>query len=189
MSNARAWLFRGLVLAFGGLLVFSWFRPWWAVGIVEEEGAQNVWLHPWGIEVTKEAKTYIDLTAAQMPGWFTPAMWVYLGIVIAALLFSLWAKDKELNIWKVRLTLPSLTIGVVGFSYIALLVTAVTVLRIKLADFGVPLTGRSITDYIDEIEGYVNLITGLQFGYWLAIAAGTSLIVVALLRSKIIGKR
>jgi hypothetical protein len=169
-------------------LLYSWFIPWWSVRIVEDD-MDHVWLHPWGLEVTKEAALYIDLSAAEMPVWFTPAMWAYLGIVVAALLFSLWAKDKELKLWKVRSTLPSWTIGIVGFSYIVVAATAVTVLAIKAGAFGVPVIGTVITDYIDEIEGYVNLVTSLRFGYWLAYGAGALLILLALLRNKIIGKR
>ncbi len=190
MSSTRDWLFRVLVLASGGLLLYSWFIPWWSAHIIEVGGIDHIVIYPFGLQVNLEGvHSFIDVAANDLPAWVTPFMWAYVGIAIAALLYSLFAKDKEIRVWKVRFTLPSLTIGIVGFSYIVVAATAVTVLAIKAGAFGVPVIGTVITDYIDEIEGYVNLVTSLRFGYWLAYGAGTLLIVLALLRNKIIGKR
>ena len=136
MSSTRAWLFRVLVLASGGLLLYSWFMPWWSAYIRELVGKEHMVIRPWGLEVDKSALgEYLELvTGYDLPSWFPQAMWAYLGIVIAALLFSLWAKDKDLKFWKVRFTLPSLIIGIVGFSYIVVLVTAAIVATIKTGD-------------------------------------------------------
>ncbi len=189
MSSTRAWLFRVLVLASGGLLLYSWLIPWWSARIMEVGGKDHIVIYPFGLQVNLEGvHSFIDVAANDLPAWVTPFMWAYVGIAIAALLYSLFAQDKEIRVWKVRFTLPSLTIGIVGFSYIVVAVIMVIIASIKTGDLGVELIGTVITDEYDEIEGYVNVRSGLVLGYWLAYVAGTLLILLALLRNKIIGK-
>jgi hypothetical protein len=190
MSSTRAWLFRVLVLASGGLLLYSWFQPWWSARVMAVVGEHHVVIHPFGLEVILEdIYNFIDVAAADIPAWVTPVMWAYLAIAIAALLFSLWAKDKELKLWKVRFTLPSWTIGIVGFSYIVVAVTMFIIATMKTADLGIPLIGITETQGFEVLEGLsVSIKSDLQLGYWLAYGAGTLLILLALLRNKIIGR-
>ncbi len=189
MSSTRAWLFRVLVLASGGLLLYSWFQPWWSAYAIGYPGKEHLLIRPWGLEVDKTIiGPYLgSVTGWEMPALLTPAMWTYLAIAIAALLFSLWAKDKDLKFWKVRSTLPSWTIGIVGFSYIVVLVTMVIVAAIKTGEVvGMKLIGSTVLSVAGDTGP---MVADLQLGYWLAYGAGTLLIVLALLRNKIIGQR
>lgn len=188
MKNARASLFRVFVVVSGGLLLYSWFVPWWAARVQELRGTDHVVIHPWGLQVNSPRILQylppgVDLA---MPSWFTPVMWAYLGLAIAALLFSLFANDKPIKVWKVRFTLPSLIIGAVGLSYVVVVISAGGVTAMRLADSNMPLTGRIVVDVGSDI-GTGIVYTGLQLGYMLAAAAGLALIVIALLREKIIG--
>jgi hypothetical protein len=120
-------------------------------------------------------------------------MWAYLGIVIAALLFSLWAKDKDIRIWKAGFKLPSLIIGVAGFSYIVVLVTAAIVATIKTGEVLdmqlIGTTAIALEGGTGEAGSSGFIVADARLGYWLAWGAGTLLILLALLRNKIIGKR
>jgi hypothetical protein len=84
--------------------------------------------------------------------------------------------------------LPSLLIGLVGFSYIVIAVIAYIFASIRTEDFfgGVNLVGYT---YITQDVPYESGVEGkLLVGYYLTYAAGFVCIVLALLRSKIIGR-
>ncbi len=193
MSSTRAWLFRVLVLASGGFLLYSWLAPWWSAFIRELPGKEHMVIRPWGLELDNVLDPYMDLAAGwELPSWFPQAMWAYLGIVIAVLLFSLWAKDKDIRIWKAGFKLPSLIIGVAGFSYIVVLVTAAIVATIKTGDVLdmqlIGTTAIALEGGTGEAGSSGFIVADALLGYWLAWGAGTLLIVLALLRNKIIGK-
>jgi hypothetical protein len=186
MGNSRVWIFRFLLLAVTGLLVYSWFQPWWQASIemVADDAAV---IHPWGLETNMPADVMTFVRGADMPGWFAPAMFTYLGIVIVALLASLFIANKKIKLWKINVTLPGLLIGLSGFSYIVVVVLAVIVAAIRTGDYYyMKLLGNTLIDMGGEIQANANgyLLTG----YWLACAAGPLLILLALLRNKIIGK-
>ena len=197
MGNAKVWLFRFLVLVVIGLMLVSWFMPWWSIEIYEL-GDDVVVIRPWGLEDNSESGYQpsgdeevlpVTLKGADMPVWFAPAMWTYLGIVVAALLFSLFVKRKELKIWKIKSTLPSLIIGTVGFSYIVVVVLCVIVTAIRTGDFyGVHLMGYTYID-LGHYPYQSGAEAGMKLGYWLSCAVGPLLIVLALLRNKIIGNK
>ncbi len=185
MSILRVWIFRVLVLASGGLLLYSWLMPWWSFRIYELWTDVAV-IRPWGIEIDAPRDYLYLIAGSDMPGWFGPVMWTYLGIVIAALLFSLSARNKGFKLWRIRFRLPSFIIGFVGFSYIVVVVLAVIIAAIRTGDyFDMPLIG----DYFIKISEseYSDTSASLLLGYWLACGVGPLLLVLALLRSKIIG--
>lgn len=184
MSNARIWLFRVLVIGSAGLMLLSWFMPWWKGRIIEILGW--VQIRPWGLEHNLQEYTgYI--AGAEMPAWFAPLIWAYLGLCIGLLLFSLFASEKRVGLGKFKLSLPHVIIGGVGLSYIVVVVLAVIIAAIRTGDFyGIHLIGKSFFSLGYPIEG--NVEAGFLFGYWLACGVGPLLIVLALLRNKIIGK-
>ena len=49
MGNSKIWLFRGLVLVGIGLLLLSWFMPWWSINVYEI-GPDAAVIRPWGLE-------------------------------------------------------------------------------------------------------------------------------------------
>ncbi|MFC2026999.1 hypothetical protein ACFLUX_03435 [Chloroflexota bacterium] len=191
MLTFRLWLFRVLVIAAGGLLVTSFLLPWWNCWIYEIGlGEASAEIYVTGLWLDYEALgTYIKyLPGAEMPGWFAPAMWTYLGLGIAALLFSLWVKDRNVRLLKINFNLPKLIIGLVGLSYIVVVVVAVIIAAIRTGDFfNMHLIGYTdvvITPGVEES----GVEAGLLSGYWMACAAGPLLVILALLRNKIVGK-
>ncbi len=191
MGNIREWLFRLLVLAAGGLLLLSWFMPWWAADI-SALGPKMLTIRPWGLENRIDPSWAGFVSGAEMPGWFAPLMWAFLGLAIAVLLVSLFIKNKEVKFWRLRFNLPSLTLGLVGFSYIVVAVLAVIVAAIRTGDF---YETKLIGTIFVEIGGggeageLSSFVTGrLLLGYWLACAAGPLLMGLALARNKIIGR-
>jgi hypothetical protein len=128
------------------------------------------------------------IPGAEMPVWFEPLMWTYLGIVLAALLVGLFVKNKGFNIWKIHFRLPSFLIGLVGFSYMVIVVLAVIVAAIRTGDYfsGIHQIGYNFIslgfDYETGMESY------LLPGYWTACAVGPAILILAILRNFIVGK-
>ena len=181
--NARAWLFRGLVLIAAGLMVFTWFMPWWEANVVILEGA-NVVIHPWGLTNTLDFfVSYIE--GADMPGWFKYVMFAYLAIAVIALFSSMFLKNKTVKILRLKFTLPQLIILIVGISYIVVLVTAAIFAAIRTGDFwGMHLLGNTLI-IINDLES--DVIAGFLPGYYLAYFTGIFMVIISLLRNKITG--
>ncbi len=188
MSRARVWLLRSLVIVGAGLMLLSWFLPWWGCRVPPEYFVKDVVvIHPWGLE--QNLGPYAQyIYGSEMPVWFAPLAWIYLGICIALLLFSLLAKEKAVSLGKFKFSLPQVLIGGVGLSYIVVVVIAVIVIAIRAGDFfDTPLQGHIFID-LGEAGLVVGAWTSLRLGYWLACAVGPFCVVLALLRDKIIGK-
>jgi len=185
MNTFRVWLFRGLVITGGGLILLSWFMPWWScyVQAYQDNMAE---IHPWGLTIAGQAKMYLG-SKAEMPGYFTPLMWTYLGLVLAILLVGAWFKDKNLTLFRKKLNISRWLVGIAGFSYVVVVILAFIVGSIRTGDIqNMKFIGSS---YIRFGEGEESWVEGsLQLGYWLACATGPLLIALALLRNKIIGK-
>lgn len=184
MHNIRVWIFRVLIIAATCFMLLSWFMPWWRCfiwGINRE-----VLIRPWGLEHDLgDLTSYI--AGAEMPAFFALFMWIYLGLCVAVLLFSLFANEKTVSLGKFKLSLTKLLIGIVGVSYIVVVVSAVIVAAIRTGDFfGVHLIGTTVIDLGEPMISDAD--AGLLIGYWLACSVGPLLVVLALLRDKIIGK-
>lgn len=191
MSSARNWIFRILTLAGAGAMLYSWFQPWWTVYVVELR-ENGVTIFPHGMQFSSTLQDYPQwLVGSEMPAWFWPMMWVYLGLCMAALLIGMFASDKiRLGVGKLGLSLPQVLIGGVGVSFIVFVVVFVVVLSMRLpAFYDAPLQG-SIFIRMEEHEGQAQsyIDTGFQTAFWIACIAGPYLAVLGLLRNKIIGK-
>jgi len=186
MTNVRVWIFRLLLLAVIGLLVYSWFQPWWQASI-ETIGDDAAVIRPWVLETNMPPEVMAFVIGSQMPSWFAPVMWTYFGIVVLVLLVSLFITNREIHLWKIRVTLPGFMIWMAGFSYIVVVVLAVIVAAIRTGEYYyMKLLGTTLIDLGGEMVA--NAYGNLLIGYWLACAAGPLLIVLALLRNKIMGK-
>jgi hypothetical protein len=97
MGSARTWIYRVLVLIGVGLLLFTWFQPWWTA-YIEALDTTAINIYPYGLEsfIPEEHLDWVAGYDTAMPGWFTPFMWVYLGLVVLALLYSLFASSKKM---------------------------------------------------------------------------------------------
>jgi hypothetical protein len=189
MSSSRVWLFRGLVVVAIGLMLLSWFRPWWicTVDAIYMLNQGFIKIRPWGLEHNLGSFAgYI--TGSDMPVWFAPFMWLYLGICIAALLYAAWIKNKVIRLIGRNFNLSKLIIGAVGISYILVAVTAFVYAKIQTAEFGVNFLGYTYFQVDPHAGGYGDLNASLQWGYWLTYGVGLILIALALLRDNILGK-
>lgn len=186
--NARDWLFGVLILAATGLFAYSWFQPWWGLD-VEQLRPDTVLVRPWGEEL------YLGQWAASfdlptMPSFFTPLMWAYFGICMILLLVSIFLTNR--NLGGTRLSMQQAILGLVGLSYIVAVGVAAAMISMNLQSFEVdgvtvPLQGTVILDFGDP---WVSSATSsLRSGYWLALGAGLLLVVLALLRGPIVGRR
>ena len=187
-SNARVWLFQILVVAAVGVLLISWFTPWWTID-VEGFATNAAQIRPWGLELCDQMGGFaILLKGTEMPPWFGGFMWAYFGVCMLALVAGLFVSGKEFHFGKLKFNLSQLLIGAVGFSYIvAGIVAAVYAAARMKSTFNVPLQGRAFIDMGDPL--IANVDTRLLPGYYLIFVAGLSLLILALLRNKITGEK
>ena len=187
-SNARVWLFRVLVVAAAGVMLVSWLLPWWTVDI-EMFGNDMVQIRPWGLVLAERMGDFkVLLKGADMPVWFAPFMWAYLGLCMLALLVGIFIRGKDISIGKFKFTLSQLLIGGVGFSYIVAGIVAAVYAGMRMKNaFNVSLQGRSHIDLGDPFVTYVE--TRLLPGYYLIYVAGAILVALAIFRDKIINER
>ncbi len=189
MSKSRVWLFRGLVIIAVGLMLLSWLRPWWicTVDAMYMLNQGLIKIRPWGLE--HNLGSFAGwVTGSDMPVWFAPFVWLYLGVCIAALLFAAWIKDKVIRLIGRNFDLSRLIIGAVGISYIFVAVTAFVFAKIRSAEFGANFLGYTYLQVDPHTGGFADLNASLQWGYWLTYVVGLILIALALLRNKILGK-
>jgi hypothetical protein len=181
------WLFRGLVLVGAGLMLASWYSPWWGARISDLTGDNHMVMHPWGVEVTAaEIRTYANRSLYSMPSFFAPFMWFYLGLCMLALAASLFV-EKQITLGGFKLSLPQLLVGIVGLSYLIAVVAAFAIAQLRAGAGGVQFVGSSIVP--NPMTGGSTRFTGaLKPGYWLAVGAGVWLVALAVLRNIIVGK-
>lgn len=187
MSNSNVWLFRGLLFVGALLLLLSWFMPWWSINVYEI-GENAAVIRPWGLETQLRDSEKALIAGAEMPPWFAPFTFTYLGIIVLVLFFCLLAPNKLFKFWNIKLTLPALLIGLVGLSYIVTVVLCFVIAKIRTGEYfgGVNLIGYT---YIDLGEPYMSgADSGFLPGYWLACVVGPFLVILALLRDKITGE-
>lgn len=183
-TGSKIWLFRALTVAATGLLLVSWFMPWWRAVILELD--RFVEIRPWGLEHNLgDLAPYIK--TALMPTWFAPFMWAYLGVGVMVLLLSLFMPERVLRVGKYAFSLPQLLIAGVGISYIVVVVVAVVYASIRVDEFWhLKLIGHTLVEAGEIEKSYVD--SGLLPGYWLACVVGPLCVVLGLLRNKILGK-
>jgi hypothetical protein len=189
MVTFRAWLFRGLILIAAAFMVISFILPWWS-SYIEELNVIVAKIFPYGLWLNMDeigGYTYY-MPGYQMPGWFTPAMWFYLGMCIVALIFSMFAKEKPIRLGKFNTTLPQFLVGFIGLSYIVVDIVFVIVAAIRTGDFfgGMPLLGEYNIVLQYPLAGVAH--SQFEMGFYLSIGVGLLLVILSLLRNKIIVK-
>jgi hypothetical protein len=187
LSGVRTGIYVVLTLAGLGLLLYSWYQPWWTA-YIEALKLNAVTVFPTAMRINLGDFPQW-LVGAGMPAWFFPAMWAYLGIVVGVLVFSLFLGDEDrVSLGKSGMPLQKVLVGAVGVSYLLIVAACAIVISIRAPQFyGASLQGTIFISKADYAESYVT--TSLQLGYWLACAAGAYLVVLALLRGIITGKR
>jgi hypothetical protein len=163
--------------------------PWWSA-YVETLSETAVIIHPYGFEsfAPPEYEYLMRGAADKMPGWFTPFMWAYMGLAVVALIYSLFANSsKGISIGKFRMSLPTLLVAGVGFSYIVVVIAAYLTININCQEmFNMPINGQV---YIEVLNKEASWVTGsLNNGFWMACGVGPGLLLLSLLRRFIVGK-
>ena len=186
MGNSRSWLFRGLVIAGASLLLITWFTPWWSCDIDYIKVENGLVIYPYGIENNLGA--YATLVPRYLlPRFLPPLLWAYLALGIIALLVAVVVQDKSIGLFGRKYNLSRWLVGIVGFSYIVVVVVAVIYAAIRTGEFGkMHLLGKSFVELEEHQMSYV--YARLLFSYWLACTVGPFLTLLAIFRNKIIGK-
>jgi hypothetical protein len=186
-SSARMWLFRALVVVAAGVMLVSWFLPWWTADI-EALGNDIIQIRPWGLHMSERLGGFaILLKGAPMPAWFGPMMWTYLAVCMLALLVGMAAGERKIGFDGFKIKLSQFLIGGVGFSYIVAGIVAAVYASMRMKSMGeIPLQGRVLFDLGDPLVAYVS--TRLLPGYYLIFVAGILLLVLAVIQDTITGK-
>lgn len=187
MRTTRAVLFGVLTVAGTGLFLYSWLQPWWQAYIVALNEVAVI-IRPWGLTSFMPQEYAKWLVGADMPSWFGPLMWLYLAASMGILVYSLFAGDDWVRLGRFKLSQQKALIGLVGLSYIVFVVVCVIIIALRAKDFyGASVIGTVYVAMSDHENS--NVDTSLLSGYWIASVVGPLLLVLALLRDKIIGKR
>ena len=185
-GGAGVWIFRVLLVAGAAFMVYSWFEPWWSAKVGVIPGDNHLVLRPWGIEAVAQVRANSDKSLYSMPWFFAPFMWSYLTICMLALAASLFV-DRQITLGRFRLPLATVLIGLVGLSYLFAMGTTYAVGELRSGWVGTSFIGKST--YIEpNTDMKIKMVSDLQIGYWLALAAGPVLIVLALLRGLFVGR-
>lgn len=188
MNSFRTWIFRVLTLAGAAAMLYAWFQPWWVAHIeaLQEDG---VIIRPYEMVISGTLRGYPEwIVGAEMPSWFFPLMWVYLGVCLWCLFYSMFTSEEDrIRIGKINLSVPSALIGFAGLAFVIFVTVFVITVSVRSADFyGVQVQGSVFISMNEHTESYVN--TSLRMGYWIGCAIGPFLLALAILRSKIVGK-
>lgn len=172
MKNTSLWLFRVFILLAIAMLAISWFLPWWNAAI-DMVGSRAVQIHPYGL--TEDMGRLVSfIHGADLPVWFAPLAYSYLGISVVCLLYSVFRlKDKKIK-W--------ILLGV-GAIYVLYVIGATVFASIRVQDFGMGgLLGKHYI--INGPEGPIYATGNFELGYYLAYITGLICILLGLLRDK-----
>jgi hypothetical protein len=188
INNTGIWIFRVLVLVAVGVMLVSWFLPWWTIDL-EEIGKDIVQIRPWGLVVDERMGSFdVLIKGADMPAWFAPFMWAYLACCVIAVMVGAWVRGKEVGIGKLKIKLSQFLIGGVGLSYIIAGIFAAVYISIRLKGFyNTPLQGRIYVELGDAAHTYAE--SSLMTGYYVIFVAGLLFLVLAIFRDKITGEK
>lgn len=179
-GSAGVWIFRILLLAAGALMVYSWYQPWWTADFPVYPADPDLILHPWGVEARGPIRSAADPALYGMPAFFKPMVWVYFGVAMLALVVSLFVNVK-IPLGRVRLPLAAVLIAIVGLSYLITVGLAYWIGDMRATGMGINFIGPS--QYTDPMSNRkIQMVSELQDGYWYALYAGVTLVVLGLVR-------
>jgi hypothetical protein len=186
-GNAGTWVFRVLVVVVAGVMLVSWFMPWWSADI-EMLGNNIIQIRPWGLQLGERLGGFaILLKGAPMPAWFAPMMWAYLGACMLALLVGIAAGERKISLGGFKIKLSQFLTGGVGISYIVAGIVAAVYASIRMENMGgIKLQGRTFVDLGDPLV--TNVDTRLLLGYYLIYVAGLLFLVLAVFQDTITGE-
>jgi len=178
MVISRIWIFRGLVAVAAALMVVSFIKPWWTAGlnIVAFEDPMRIYAYGFRHSLDELAAW---VATDETPFFQTVLAFVYLGTSVSLVMLSTWLKGRK----------GQILLGTVGLVYIAYVLIAIyIVVTNRIDDYNIALQGHSITSEWAGDES-VESFSRLRFGYYLALATGISMVVLAVLRKFILGRQ
>ncbi len=179
-GGAGAWIFRILLVAAAAFMVYSWFSPWWVADIAVIQGEQDMLLHPWGIEAVGQVRMASDPALYEMPAFFGPFVWTYFGLAMLALLASLFL-NVRLSLGPIKVPLAAVLIIAVGLSYLLAVGLAYYIGNMRAVGMDMEFIGRS--QYTDPTSHRrVRMDSALLDGYWYALYASVTLVVLGIVR-------
>ncbi|MDG1117993.1 MAG: hypothetical protein P8N72_12850 [Flavimaricola sp.] len=179
-GGSGAWIFRVLLVAATAFMVYSWFQPWWVADVAVIEGTDDLVLHPWGVEVVRQVRVQADPSLYAMPSFFTPFVWTYFGVAMAALFASLFVNIK-VSVGRIKLPLAAVLIALVGLSYLTTVGLAYWIGNLRADGIGVSFIGDS--EFADPMSHRkMKMESDLRVGYWYALYAGAALFGLSLIR-------
>lgn len=185
-GGAGIWIFRILLIAGAAFMLYSWFTPWWSAKVSVIPGDNHLVLRPWGIEAVAQVRANADESLYSMPWIFEPFMWTYLTLCMLALAASL-VLQRQVSIGRFKIPLAALLIGFVGLSYLIAVGLAYEIGQLKAGWAGSNFIGTS--NIKNAMTGTkIKMVSDLQSGFWLALAAGPVLMAIALLRGFLGGR-
>jgi len=188
VSNTRVWIWRLLVVIGAAILLYAWFQPWWTID-VEGFGDKIAEIRPWGLVVDERVGGFaILLKGTEMPPWFAPFMWVFLGLLVIALLVALFVRGKDLlKLGGMGFNLSEILVAGAGIACIVCVIVAAVYASMRMkATFEVPLQGRAFIDMGEPLIAWVD--TYLLPGFYLMGVAGVVLTVLGFGRREITGE-
>jgi hypothetical protein len=186
MNTLRSWLFRGSVIAVAGLMVASWLLPWWGSWSLQIGHYDVVQIFPYGLRTNLGGWASLIQGFSEMPAWFSPLMWLYLGLCMAGLAFALWKMNKNVRLVGRNFNLSRLLIGIIGFSYVMVIIIFYFYAKMRVEAAGIHFIGESYM--VMGIAGKTYVFSGFRNGLYMACAVGPLFLILALLRNQITGK-
>jgi hypothetical protein len=178
--GVMAWIFRALLVAGAAFMVYTWFQPWWSADVAVIKGPNDMVLHPWGVEAVAQVRSNTDTAQFDMPGFFAPLMWVYLGACMLALAASLFI-NRRIKLGPINLPIAMILIALVGLSYMSALGIAYGIGTLRSGWAGANFIGKS-SILQAETGTKIKMVSQLELGFWLSLGAGGFLTLLALVR-------
>ncbi len=184
--GAGVWIFRLLVVACAGFMIYSWFTPWWSADLAVLPGEDDIVMRPWGVEVVGQVRANADASMWSMPWFFEPFMWSYLGICMLALAASLFV-TRKMSIGRFKVPVATILILLVGLSYLVAVGMAYGIGTLRAEAVDTNFIGKSTVKHAMSGQK-LKMVSDLRDGYWYAVYAGAAITVLGLLRGLFIGK-
>jgi hypothetical protein len=169
-------LYCGLSLIVSALMIVSFSLPWWSCII---QATKWVKIYGWGLThnlVDLAPSVSQDIT----PVYQTILAWIYLALCVGIIAFSAFRLNKKNTL------LPVIMLVLTGISYIAYTAIAgFMVIADRVEVFGINLTGQTLI----KTNSWMTVVhSKFDTGFYLAFAAGTSCILLAVIRFFLAGK-
>jgi len=159
-------------------MIISFIKPWWtaSLNIVPIEDPMRIYSYGFRHNLD-QLRSWV--ASDETPFYQSVLAFVYLGISVLLVMLSTWLKGRK----------GQLLLGTVGLVYIGYVLIAIyMVVTNRIADYNMVLQGHSLlSEYAGDVP--VEADSSLRFGYYLALATGIYMVLLATLRKFITGNK